>query len=604
MLALEGAMRDVWGDAVASTDGSSRSVPMFPEYRNDPVGFYRDILGDEVWESERDLRVVQGSTPEDVYEALKTIPKCGQADLLRAIADELVDHTCVVAAKGPGKTWTLGRLPLWWLHTRKNSVVVIVSATGAQVSLQVIGEMETALDNSKRYLGGRLVKSPVPVYRLGPNHYCVGLSPAKPEGLQGWHAEAKKDGLGGPVLVIVDETSGIRDDILEATFGLLTNPGSAMVWSSNAKRASGAMFDQFHPLSEIMEGVESLEGENLDAKTDDEEEVVAGETRLLRITAYDAPDWIIGDRWIRGAEARPAKRGSSRLNDFQFRFDALGLFPTSDDEALFPRPFLESCSGHAPSVGGLHVGIDLGRHGRDPCIATLVENGVPVAVKRWSDQSAKRDLMRSAKIIRNLVVGLTWTDPGHENRGWDVEPRNVHIDATGMGWGVVDRLWEMGLQVDAVDFGSWRPTDDGYRQHRDYWKHVLGDNFPVLPNRRLDLYWVVRRCMEESLAGVPRVAEFLPLWEELLATEGGLRGEKFWMPPKEKIVEALGRSPDYADSYVVSFSRSDPMAVRIRTLGPSAVLVPPKDPGRLVGGRLKPRSKKAAARRRKLLKRR
>lgn len=571
---------------------------MYPEYRDDPVGFYRDILNEKIWTTRRDDRLPLA--PIDVQEALEEIPPCGQDDLLRAIADPAVDHVCVVAAKGPGKTWALGRAPLWWNHTRENSVVVVVSATGAQVSLQLFGEMESAIAGASETLGVRLVHSPVPLYKLAPNHYTVGLSPAKPEGLQGWHAKAVEEGLGGPVLVIVDETSGIRDDILQATFGLLTNPGSKMVWSSNAKRASGAMFEMFNPLEDLIQ-------------PPTEEEVVAlnghgkaltleGETRMLRITAYDAPDWVIGDRWLRGAENRPGKHGANRLDDYQFRFDVMGLFPTSDDQLLFPRPFLEACSGHAPSFGGLHVGIDLGRHGRDPCVAMLVENGVPVAVKRWSDQSAKRDLMRTAGIIRNLLVGMTWEDPLSEDRGWDIEAKNCHIDATGLGWGVVDRLWEMGLQVDAVDFGGWTPTDDGYKQHRLHWQHVLGSNFPKLKSRRKDLYWVMRRCMEEGLAGVPRVAEFVPLWEDLSSIEGGMKNDDFWMIAKDVLTKTLGHSPDDADAYAASFSRTDPLAVRMRTLGSNGAKHVGANIGTLNGGGSKPpRSNKAAVRRNRLL---
>ena len=124
--------------------------------------------------------------------------------------------------------------------------------------------------------------------------------------------------------------------------------------------------------------------------------------------------------------------------------------------------------------------------------------------------------------------------------------QNVHIDVIGLGAGVVDRLREQGHNVEGVDFGA-RPVGD--------WTEVIGSEVKV-QNRRSELYWAARCALDQGLASVPEAFR-RTIWRECnliqyeFSGNGHLRVEA-----KEKIRSRMeGRSPDFADAWVLSFSR-------------------------------------------------
>ncbi len=74
---------------------------------------------------------------------------------------------------------------------------------------------------------------------------------------------------------------------------------------------------------------------------------------------------------------------------------------------------------------------------------------------------------------------------------WGIEsPANFHVDVCGLGAGVVDRLIEIGLEVDPVDFGAG-PL--GALEYRD----IVGDKIRF-KNRRAELYYTLKRLLEEK----------------------------------------------------------------------------------------------------------
>jgi hypothetical protein len=65
---------------------------------------------------------------------------------------------------------------------------------------------------------------------------------------------------------------------------------------------------------------------------------------------------------------------------------------------------------------------------------------------------------------------------------------NVHVEVTGLGAGVVDRLRQLNVEVDPVDPGG-APQGE--------WTHVVGRNIKF-QNRRSELYWAARRLLDEA----------------------------------------------------------------------------------------------------------
>lgn len=548
-MGLHQAIGDIFDTAykrlrVAAGDG----VAFYPEFRDDTLGFFTDVLGIKPWTNARHTR---------------TIPP----DVAHLLPDELTDQVLMLkdfdehdllawaGSKGPGKTFLVGGLPLAWLHTRPNSICIFVAGSSDQVAKGIAYNLQKHIKRAKKPLGGKWRSSPRPEYILPNGSYALGLAVDKPDSLLGFHAEAHEDiAKAGPVLVLADELSNVNDAMIDSLWGLTTNVGSKMVWTGNLTKAHGRWHDVFYP---------PFTAEFADEMGDDEVSArlrEAAQFRKRRVTYFDAPTWITDEKY----ESRIRVRAfPSVTEDKLYRHDILCLPPRTSDDILFPRAFLEAIHERRPETGGDHIGVDVGRHGPDPCVAYLVRNGVPRSVKRWSgaqDGGPRFDLYRTAGIIRGLI------------EGWKVEPQNVHIDATGMGWGVCDVLWAWGFSVDCVDFG--RKIDE---THDKLWSRVLGQSVPDFSRTRDSLYWIVRRLMDEGMCAVPLVPAFGLLWDDLMHTPEKSVGGKFHVPDKDSIKDELGRSPDDADAFVVAFSRQDSARVRLSVLDHSRIALRPSD---------------------------
>lgn len=529
-------------------------VQMYPEYADDPLGFMVNVLGDEPWSAPEAYDL--DGIPEDVRDLITGRDPCGQDDVLEAVVEDR--FIAVAGAKGLGKTWLLGRLPIWWCHTRPGGLCITIATTGTQVRGQVWGELETALNESKVPLMGKLTFGGNPAYSLGPKHGAIGLSPRRSESLRGWHGRAQREGFSGPVLVIVDETSGVDDEMLDACFGLLTNPGSKMVWTSNFSHAYGAFHDVFFPRF----GAGFMARMSSEAKAKSER---ASLFRTFRMTFFDAPPWVVDREFELDTRGRCVQ---APRDDERYRRDILALPPKSASELAFPYEFLVRISEVRPPVGGRHLGVDIGHSGPDPCVAILTENLVPVAVKTWSGEDETVSTMRTARIIERLMLGGRVEDPHSTDRGWDVPASHVHIDATSgsLGVGVAERLWELGHKVDAVSFSN-KPDPSGL----SWWRAQLGQPVPDFPRNRQLLYWLMRHCMIQGLAAVPMHEELAPLWEELTAIPFEGDGDQFRIPKKDRLIELIGHSNDWSDAYALNFSRAGAAAVRLGSFsGPSA----------------------------------
>lgn len=118
------------------------------------------------------------------------------------------------------------------------------------------------------------------------------------------------------------------------------------------------------------------------------------------------------------------------------------------------------------------------------------------------------------------------------------DPRTeLVVDEVGIGSGVVDRLREVyrGLKVHAFNGGR------AARKKSRFF------------NARAELYWTLRKLLEEGKVGIPRDDR---LWDELTATR--------WKPSstgtiqieaKDALRSRLGRSPDHADAVSMAFLR-------------------------------------------------
>jgi len=154
----------------------------YAEYRDDPIGFTRDVLHVNLWASAR----TDGT---------------GQIDIVHAVRDH--DLVSVRGANALGKDTAAACLALWWYATRPGSDVLITGPTDRQVREIVFGrEIRRAFMQSD--LPGKLFSTTL---RGLDGRRILGFVSSGASQMSGFH---------GDVLAIVTEGQGVEDFAYEA----------------------------------------------------------------------------------------------------------------------------------------------------------------------------------------------------------------------------------------------------------------------------------------------------------------------------------------------------------------------------------------------------
>jgi len=142
-----------------------------------------------------------------------------QKKVIQAIADH--SRVCIRATHSISKTFTLGRIALWFLHCYYESIVITTAPTHRQVETLLWGEIRDAYKKSKYHLGGHLTNTSL---KHSDKWYAMGFSPEKKAGtsqeqlgstFQGFHAKY--------VLIIFDEATGVPADVYAMAEGISTS---------------------------------------------------------------------------------------------------------------------------------------------------------------------------------------------------------------------------------------------------------------------------------------------------------------------------------------------------------------------------------------------
>lgn len=522
------------------------------EYQGRSRAFMHEVLGFRPW----------SDLARDLLPELPTYELATQVDVLDAVDDPSVHEIVVRSGKGPGKTQLFAACIEYEAECFEDTIFITLAPTFRQVREQVWRNVAALREGARRPLNGRLLDTRLDI---APKWFALGLSTTKPEKLAGFHGSsaisekyrdrpdlwdkisdeeyfelvleeigqqrARVKHRGGRVVVGVDESSGIDDRLEPAIDGLLTNLGSRLYRFGNPTRTTGRFFMCFH-------------GDRTPEQQATGETVDAPAQRCFTIDARTAPAAIVDrahlQRMARLCGPNPEKNPT-------YQVEVMGLHPTSSEDNVFPYSLLESASRSNPLVGGLHMGVDVARHGGDKCVAYLFDRGHICGVHRWADKgSTAPDTIASAAIIEACAAE------------WQVRPEHVHVDVTG-NWGIYDVLWARKFPCDGVNFGAGAEGE---------WAPVLGRG-PFLRNRRQELHWVALRLLQEGLLTIPSTPTYAPLWADLtqiLKKKTGVRSDEWAVEVKIDFKKRVGRSCDDSDSMICCLSRTLANRVRFSTL--------------------------------------
>lgn len=446
------------------------SVQTFEGYYNDPVGFCRDVLGLELWSR--------------------------QAEMAQAVAD----HPAVAVRSGHkvGKSTGAGGVSLWWTATRPRGVVVLTSASFAQIEETLWPELCRLHKNALIPLGGDLHDTPRGGLRWADGRRIFGRSTNTAERMAGLS--------GAELLFVIDEASGIDESIFEAIEGNRAG-GARELMLGNPTQTSGTFFDAFHSKREFYH--------TMHISSEESPNVVSGE---MTVPGLAMRDWVEKNRRAWGKDSP------------KYQIRVLGDFSTQSSDSVIGLGLVEAAIARwrelepiMPDLerdvdrGRLEIGVDVARYGDDDSVITPRRGRVA---------------FRSDSVHGQNTVQITGRvlDVARQMRGHGERPR-VRVDGIGVGAGVVDQLLEHPeVEVVEVNASESALCDEEYT------------------NVRAETWFALRDWLKTG--AIPPDAE---LEGELLAPRYSFDGRgRQRVEPKDDIKKRLGRSPDKADSLGLS----------------------------------------------------
>jgi hypothetical protein len=436
---------------------------------DDPVFYVREILGGDPWSK--------------------------QEDVLYSIRDHR--RTGVRSCHGVGKTKCAAWVALWFLITHPNSVVITTAPTWHQVENLLWREIRNAHALARMPLGGKCLTVKLD---LDDKWFALGMSTDKPERFQGFHAES------GDILLIVDEASGVAQDIYDAAEGFLTSEGSRLLLIGNPTQLSGEFYTAFRSPIYHKIHISAWDSPNLKAG-----KVI----RPYLIT----PEWVEEKR-IKWGEDSPM--WYSRV---------MGEFPEQGEDTLIPLAWVEAAQNRyldpaiteaacKPGVT-IRLGVDVARFGSDASVI-MVSAGPRVNIVKVI---RKQDTMA----IAGAVIQAFRETGAHA----------ANIDVIGIGAGVVDRLTEQHFNVTGVNVGDRAVDNDRYI------------------NLRAELYWLLREEFRDAAIAIPPdedLAAELASMKYAFDSRGRIKIES-----KDDMRKRGISSPDRADAVMLARAETAPM---------------------------------------------
>jgi hypothetical protein len=435
-------------------------------WRNNPVKFVKDFFGVELekW----------------------------QADFMKAIVKS--DRVAIKSGHGVGKTATLAWIIYWWCTTRRPHKVACTAPSATQLRDVLWAELRKWKQKLPKVLADQYVIKTDRFELLGSDGSFASARTARrenPDAFQGFHEDN--------MLFIIDEASGVPEEIFIAGAGSMSTKGAKTIMTGNPTQRGGYFYDAFNKMSGFWK------------------KFTVGCHQSSRVN----PDWV---------EEMKAKYGDGS-NVFKIR--CLGEFGDANDDSIIPYGLIEQALARDVAPHGDRLwGVDVARFGDDrTALVKRTTNSLIEAPKTWRG----KDIVQVANLIRQE----------YQNTPISLLPQNIFIDVIGLGAGVVDLLKSYKLPVVAVNVAERASEGDRFMKLRD------------------ELWWKGREWFEQLDVTLPLYTKGTPeqlIVEELM---GELGMPNYKIEPTSGKIKAMskddmkkehGYSPDIADAFLLTFA--------------------------------------------------
>lgn len=327
-------------------------------------------------------------------------PTAQQKALLDA-ASKPGAHVAVKSGHGTGKSTTLAWLALWGLCCFEDVKVPCTAPTGHQLEDVLWSEIEKWRARMLEPWRSAVSVTSDAVKIAGLPNFAAARTGRKenPEALQGFHADT--------LLFLVDEASGIPDQVFEVARGALSTPGARVVMAANPTRTTGYFYQAFHRNREAWD--------------------------LLTFSCADSP--LVSKEYVEEMQEEYGEESDI------YRVRVLGEFPKGGDLQFISSALVEQAQGRyyredAFSFAPVVLGVDVAAFGGDRCVVFLRQGLYSELL--WTGREVE------TATLAGVVARL------EDERKADA----VFVDSTGVGFGVASNLRQMGRSPIPVDFGG------------------------------------------------------------------------------------------------------------------------------------------------------
>ena len=425
-----------------------------------------------------------------VREILKAEPDEWQIEALKSLADK--SRVAIRSGHGVGKTalesWTV----CWFLFTRLYPKVVCTAPTQQQLYNILWPEISKWLKKSPILVNlFDYQKTKIYFKALPERWFATARTASTPENMAGFHEEH--------ILFVVDEASGISDEIFEAVEGALTTKDAKLLICGNPTRNSGFFKRAFFEDRELYHTMKVSCSET---------KRVSNEYCNRLIKQYGEDSDVV-------------------------RVRVLGEFPKVESDGLIALELIETSTMKDSEIieNELHVGVDVARFGNDE---TVIMPRIGNVVLNFTHYR-KTDTMSTVGRIIDIVQSLM--------KKYSLLNAVIHVDDDGVGGGVTDRLNEVIVEK-SIDATVVACHNGGRARDNEHYANWITEAWFGLKQRFVD--GDITLPKDDELTAQLSTRKYLLNSRDQLIIED-----------KKTYKKRVGRSPDRADALVLAFSSSD-----------------------------------------------
>jgi len=517
--------QEAWEEA-QKIKRKSQSRDKFSKYKDNPVGFGEDVLGEFY--------------TDDIIKVMESV------------RDNPV--TIAKSANAVGKSHGAARVAVWFYKAFEGSKVYLTAAP--------------PLENLKRILWGEIMSIAVKHEHLFSNDRIRALDIGEnadsfiagvsiPTSGSKEEREAKFSGKHAPhMLFIVDEGDAVPNEVYDGIESCLSGGVARLLIMFNPRAPVGPVyFKEKYNLANVVH-LSALNHPNVTSGRDIIPGAVTRGVTLRRINEWtrplmhgetpDAscflvPDFLVGETTtgLHGGMYQPLPEGWRKVTEPSFSYMVLGEYPAQSATKLISKAWIDAARtrydlyvakyGNRPPVGVLPtMGCDIGEYGPDPSVACL----------RYGGFVAPFEVLPST----NPDEAMLWFLNLYRTRGVDI----AMIDGTGVGSSVAPAMARIGQEneedIRAISVKAASKPSSAIRTE-------LGE-FQML---RDQMWWACREWLRTDDSAMLPPDEMLI--EELIAPDYEVQPNgKIKITDKRQLRDWLKRSTDRADALCLTFA--------------------------------------------------